>query len=97
MMSMADKMADTPRETTDDERLVALLAQMPQDTGLTGAQKVFLLELQAAQRARMGEREPRRRRVTVRLTDNELARLDDMARRQGVRVSTLMRRILWCS
>ncbi|HUY96175.1 MAG TPA: hypothetical protein VMW47_00870 [Verrucomicrobiae bacterium] len=68
-------MADKPRDAIDTDGLLALLARMPQDTGLTETQKVFLLELQAAQRARMGEREPRRQRVTAPLTDNELARL----------------------
>jgi len=72
---MADSMSDTHQETANADGLMALLAQMPQDTGLTEPQKEFLLELQAAQRARMGERDPRRRRVTVWLADNELARL----------------------
>ena len=94
---MADIMADKPQDATDTDGLLALLAQMPQDTGLTEPQKVFLLELQALQRAAMGDREVRRRRVTVRVSDEERARLQDVAQRQEVTVSTVMRRVLWRS
>ncbi|HUY55010.1 MAG TPA: ribbon-helix-helix protein, CopG family [Candidatus Nanopelagicaceae bacterium] len=90
-------MSDTHGETSDADGLMALLAQMPDSTALTEPQQAFLLELQASQRAAMGKREVRRRRVTVRVSDEELARLQDVARRQGVTVSTVMRRVLWRS